>query len=553
MRQTQLVLLMCVLLTIPGAALAQTEWTIDSGGPVLELGEPGSWEDAGQAVAAVLFDGSVYHMWYEGWDVAGEHDDIGHATSPDGVTWTKDPANPVLSRGEAGEWDSLFMWGLGVVYDGTQYRMWYGGFGGQARTYQGGYATSPDGTAWTKYPDNPVLTPGPDGSWDDDGVRPHTVMLEGGTYRMWYAGWNDAVGQVGYAESTDGVAWTNRPNPVLEVGKLPGAWDSDYALHPYVVSDGTTYHMFFTGSDGSSVSEIGHAFSSDGIVWAKYRGNPVLGDPDRSVFGSPVIFDGTTFHMWYTVYAAAGNHWEINHATSDCCTGPPAYDRQVIPAAAYAAGAEGSFYETTLELNNAGVNDADVRFLWLPRGESNTEPMESEPFTVGAGHSVRYDNVLADVFNLEPDVFGALGIESTNESLLAVARIANTPQEPGAGSFGQPLDAIRTFDCTDQNEKRRLLFGTEHAEMRFNVGCFNASDQAAQVTFELHRANGALLATEVLDLPAWGNDQINRIFDPYHPVTGYVDYWSNQPSGLVYCYGSVLDNVTSDPTTIPPM
>jgi hypothetical protein len=35
-------------------------------------------------------------------------------------------------------------------------------------------------------------------------------------------------------------------------------------------------------------------------------------------------------------------------------------------------------------------------------------------------------------------------------------------------------------------------------------------------------------------------------------VTGYVDYWSAMPGGNVHCYGSVLDNVTSDPTTISP-
>ena len=35
-------------------------------------------------------------------------------------------------------------------------------------------------------------------------------------------------------------------------------------------------------------------------------------------------------------------------------------------------------------------------------------------------------------------------------------------------------------------------------------------------------------------------------------VTGAVDVWTDDPDSLFYCYGSVLDNVTSDPTTIPP-
>ena len=73
------------------------------------------------------------------------------------------------------------------------------------------------------------------------------------------------------------------------------------------------------------------------------------------------------------------------------------------------------------------------------------------------------------------------------------------------------------------------------------------------VSFELYASDGTMLGTESLILMPWSNDQINRIFEPYRPVTGYVDYWSDLSTGSVYCYGSVLDNAPSDPTTVPPM
>ncbi len=72
------------------------------------------------------------------------------------------------------------------------------------------------------------------------------------------------------------------------------------------------------------------------------------------------------------------------------------------------------------------------------------------------------------------------------------------------------------------------------------------------ISFELFRSDGVLLGSESLLLMPYDNNQLNRIFDPYHPVVGYVDYWSAATSGRVWCYGSVLDNVTSDPTTVPP-
>jgi hypothetical protein len=546
------VLVFAIMLCSAGVVIGQTEWAIHPDSPVIEPGPPGSWDDDKIRSGALHFDGSVYHLWYDGRDQAGVHADTGHATSSDGVEWTKDPTNPVLTRGAPGEWDDFWVYGTGVVHDGAQYHMWYNGFGSQTDIWQVGYATSPDGTVWTKHPDNPVLTPGPAGSWDSLLIGLGTVILDDGSYRMWYDGGDETARQVGYAESTDGVTWTKYPDPIVEVGTYPGAWDRGWVSWPYVVFDGTTYHMWYTGGHITSTYthwSIGYAYSGDGIEWTKHGESFVLTGSEGLTQSGPVHFDGSTFHMWYSQRFNSDGMWRIMYATSDCCT---SLDRQVIPAVAYAAGAEGSFYETTLDLNNAGVADAEVRFLWMPRGASNTDPFQSEPITVAAGESLRWANVLAEVFDLEPNAVGALAIKSTSEDLLAVARVANTPQEPGAGSFGQPLETIRTLDCTGQNEKRRLLFATEHSDTRYNVGCFNASDESAQVSFELYRSDGTLLGTESLDLMPWGNDQLNRIFDPYRPVTGYVDYWSDLPQGRIYCYGSLLDNVTSDPTTIPP-
>ena len=72
----------------------QVDWT-KLPEPVLEKGAPGSWESMGIGFPAVVFDDTIYHMWYGGISESGVA--IGHATSPDGLTWTKDPNNPVPS------------------------------------------------------------------------------------------------------------------------------------------------------------------------------------------------------------------------------------------------------------------------------------------------------------------------------------------------------------------------------------------------------------------------------------------------------------------------
>jgi predicted GH43/DUF377 family glycosyl hydrolase len=533
-------------------ASAQTEWVEHPDNPVIGLGEPGEWDDDMRAVLAVHFDGSVYHLWFMGDNVAGEYRDIGHATSPDGVDWTMDPANPVLTRGEPGEWDDGLLFGAGVVHDGTQYHLWYSGVGAQTGTYQGGYATSPDGTVWTKHPDNPVLKPGPAGAWDDGGVDPHTVILEDGVFRMWYtAGTAYVLLQTGYAESTDGVHWTKHPdNPVVAAGRHPGAWDSVYVENAYVAFDGTTYHMWYTGWDGNEIGGIGYAVSGDGIEWMKHGDSWVFRSSEGVTSNTPVYFDGSTFHMWYTQAPSTAGPLRIGYATSDCCEVDPALDDWLfIPAAALASGAEGAFYQTDVDLNNAGDQSVEYQFLWLPRGETNTDPMTSEAFNLGAGMSVRYANVLSEVFGLEPNSLGALIVRSSSPDLLAMSRTYNNPEGEDAGTFGQAIPAVPLSDFIQTGERRRILFASEHEDLRFNVGCQNGGESAAVVNLELFDHEGALLDQTIMILRALGNDQMNRLLQDYMPVNGYVDVYG---SGSFYCYGSVLDNVTSDPTTVLP-
>ena len=53
---------------------------------------------------------------------------IGHATSPDGIDWTKDVANPVL-EGTAGTWDRYGVGAPCVIKTGAnEYEMWYTGY-----------------------------------------------------------------------------------------------------------------------------------------------------------------------------------------------------------------------------------------------------------------------------------------------------------------------------------------------------------------------------------------------------------------------------------------
>ena len=307
-----------ILVFWASAGMAQTEWEKHPDNPVLDHGPGGTWDDPDVYPCHILFDGTEYKMWYGGYD---GHSRIGYATSPDGIVWTKYFDNPIVDRGPAGAWDDHHVSLPHVYFDGTEYKMWYWGYDGSKGRI--GYATSPDGIVWTKYAGNPVLDVGPSGAWDDTKVGSPDVFFDGIEYRMWYRGHDGDHYRIGYAASPDGIVWSKYVgNPVLDLGSS-GAWDDDSLEHPSVLFVGAKYEMWYTGGDGSN-KRIGYATSPDGIWWTKYADNPVLdvgpGETwDESDLHVPyVIFDGTQYTTWYS--GRDDSHVRIGYAVSlpDC-------------------------------------------------------------------------------------------------------------------------------------------------------------------------------------------------------------------------------------------
>ncbi len=223
-----------------------------------------------------------------------------------------------------------------------------------------------------------------------------------------------------------------------------------------------------------------------------------------------------------------------------------------IPAAAYAAGAQGAFFQTDVEINNTGTEEAEVHFQWLPRGEDNSEPIESEPIALAAGQSLRYENVLTEVFGLEPDSLGALKMVASTESVIGMSRTYNIPAGKTAGTFGQGLPAIRATEMIMGIRAAAHHLPERGPRLPRQRGLRQRSSiEWVTINIELFNAEGESLETKTMELGPYSNSQINHIFQDYLPINGYVDVWADSVDALYYCYGSMLDNLHLGPDHDP--
>ena len=131
--------------------LAGTDaWRPVPANPILRPGARGEWDEWAVMSMSVVRVGRTFHLYYEGGATGVGDLQVGHATSTDGLTWTKDPENPVLRPGAAGEWDDGATWDPFVLYEDGVFKMWYGGERTGHRDFQCGYATSTDGVHFEK-------------------------------------------------------------------------------------------------------------------------------------------------------------------------------------------------------------------------------------------------------------------------------------------------------------------------------------------------------------------------------------------------------------------
>lgn len=287
-----------------------------TGGAVIDAG-PG-WDAGGVWAPAAASSGGSILVWYTG-AVGTTAANIGLATSPDGVTFTKETA-PVLGPGVAvdpchadgAEAPSV------IAGESGGWIAFYAGRNATSRHLC--RATSPDGRTWT-------VTPGPLGNgavlvratapnrFDNLGITGAAVArLPDGSLVAFFSGTGtaevnadnvgpEALSGIGLARSEDdGLSWT-RDGDAFGAGGGFGAlffgaepvtdgfdWDSRGQYGPSVLVDGDVFRLYLSGiSDGGR--RIGYRVTDDIENWVAHVDNLTHDNHEAIPAGEQGAFD----------------------------------------------------------------------------------------------------------------------------------------------------------------------------------------------------------------------------------------------------------------------
>lgn len=258
----------------------------------------------------VVYDGSLYHMWYG----SADEKSLYHVTSADPANFTSTPSAVTINDWQTGDEvaSSAIVRDNGVFYmvkysAGTNQRFSiYTSMDGNSWIAKGQVfdiaqlPTAPAGTQWNKI-DAPSLFKEADGSYKlfFQAKTQDTATGKIYTYTIYFAIATESLSMI-----ADGNADNDfiQPTVALSPSQVTNLNTSLLqVMHPWVVKAGDSYYMWFSAYFTGTEQTLGMATSPDGYTWTASADNPIF---FTTYAAEPsVIKVGNTWHMWYNTSA----------------------------------------------------------------------------------------------------------------------------------------------------------------------------------------------------------------------------------------------------------
>lgn len=202
------------------------------------------------APGAIVLRGRV-HLFYQTYG-NGRRDAINHAVSSDGIYFDRDAGNPVFRPSDA-SWSAGRAIDAEAFVHGDKLLLYYATRDPEMKVQKIGVAEAPLNSRfaagdWTNLSKvGPALAPAL--PWERDCVEAPSIIRRDGKLYMFYAGgYNNEPQQIGVATSNDGIAWRRLSDQPLLTDGPPGSWNDSESGHPGIFQHGDRTLLFFQGN-----------------------------------------------------------------------------------------------------------------------------------------------------------------------------------------------------------------------------------------------------------------------------------------------------------------
>ena len=221
-----------------------------------------------------------------------------------------------------------------------------------------------------------------------------------------------------------------------------------------------------------------------------------------------------------------------------------------IPSIAHAPGAGTSKWRSNIGVVNRSGASANLTLVFVPYAAGSTV---TRNHTLANNATVEWADVLVSLFGFADaaNTKGTVKITSDRE-IVAMARTYN---QAASGTFGQYYPALVAAQGISSSQAAVLPLLKKNTAFRANVGFQNLGPDSCSGEVKLFNAAGAQVGS-TRTLTAAGDKYIQEddVFTKAGAGTQNVAYARVQPTTAgckAWFFGSVVDAVTNDPTTVP--
>jgi hypothetical protein len=210
-------------------------------------------------------------------------------------------------------------------------------------------------------------------------------------------------------------------------------------------------------------------------------------------------------------------------------------------------------WRTDMRIYNPSAEQTDVTLTYLPqRGE--TTASKTATLSVLPGETKSLDGVVQSLFGLTDGTGGAVHVTTEASSSLVVTGRTYTDDQKSGGTYGQFIPAVTAAQSVGLKDRALQVLQLEQStRFRTNLGLAETAGKAVTVEISLvlpdskvtPKVRISLKPYEFLQAPIISSLGIPTAYNA-RVALRVVD-----GDGKVTAYGSVIDQVTGDPTYVP--